>query len=84
MRQGSDVNFLLPDWEECPYCEGTGKDITKDAEVWSPTQNKKVVEDVVLECWRCQGVGMMSPESLAAYKEVDDARAEARSDQTGS
>lgn len=61
IRQGSDPNFLLPDWVQCPYCEGTGRDKSTP----------------VLECWRCGGVGMLSPKSLEMYKEVDDAKARA-------
>lgn len=74
IRQGSDPEFLLPEWVQCPYCEGTGKDIIHDQE---PMSQGGRCREVVLECYRCQGVGMMSPESLAAYKEVDDARTDA-------
>jgi hypothetical protein len=63
IRQGSDPEFLLPHWVQCPYCEGTGQDIVGHDD-----------DKVVLDCWRCSGVGMMSPESLETYQAVDKKR----------
>jgi hypothetical protein len=73
IRQGSDPTFLLPDWSECPWCEGSGKErFDDDGEL------------VIFECWRCGGVGSLSPESLKIYKEKEMDDAKSRSDQKGS
>jgi hypothetical protein len=61
--QGSDVNFLLPDWEPCPHplCVCGCVRIKK-------IKNRQAV-DSEIKCPVCQGVAMISPETKEAWKE---------------
>jgi hypothetical protein len=62
IRQGSDVNFLLPDWEPCPstLCAGGRVPIKRIVD-------RKAVQSSV-ECPVCQGVAMVSPATLAEWE----------------
>ena len=55
LRQGSDVNFMLPEWEPCPNPHCAGGHVT--------------VQDHLMACYICQGVGDVSPATMKEWEE---------------
>lgn len=66
IRQGSDVDFLLPDWLVCPKCLGRGIQVFLDQR---PMAQGGECTESVLPCWRCEGIGMVSPASFRVFNE---------------
>jgi len=67
LRQESDVNFLLPEWEPCPNPHCAGGHVTiKDQKPMS--QGGECYEHLIM-CYICQGVGHVSPATMKEWEE---------------